>query len=228
MRRYVVLAAVVIAGAAPALASSAEIADEVTIRVREYVDPGTRTREVELTGVVASREAGETVDVLVKECGPNYRHYRVAAGAKTVAGGSWRVATNEASNYGIVQFPVNSYFRARWRGHLSSPVLNQVPAYAAVAWRPRLRRADVTVSSGQTGQNLRGRFVELQRKVPGTDAWVRVRRARLGRGTFERYVGQQFKTRFSVRTRGLTLRVLVPPETGAPCFSVGVSQTWRS
>jgi hypothetical protein len=204
----------------------ANIADEVTIRVREFANPGTRTREVELTGIVATRAAGETVDVLVKECGPSHRHYRVVAGAKTVGGGSWRIVTNEAPLY--LQLPINSYFRARWRGHLSTPVLNAVPAYVSVTWRPRLRRAEVAVSSGQTGQNLRGRFVDLQRKLAGTDSWVRVRRARLGRGRFERYLGQLFRTRFSVRARGLTLRVLVPEDTGTPCFSAGVSQTWRS
>jgi hypothetical protein len=201
---------------------SAEIAEEVTIRVREFFDQGTMSRQVELTGRVANGDAGETVEVLAKECGPSHAHYRLVAATRTVGGGSWRIVTNAAPNY--VQAPVNAHFRARWRGHLSEPVLNPIPAPVGVRWRPRLRRVEVGVSTGTTGQSLRGRFVELQRKLAGTDTWVRVRRARLGHGAGYGW----FATRFVVPTRGLTLRVLVPAETGAPCFSTSVSQTWRS
>ena len=226
MRRSVAVGLALAACVAPAAATSAEVADEVTIRVREFFDQGTNTREVELSGVVANRAAGESVNVLAKECGPNFRYYRVVAGTTTAAGGSWRLVSNKPPVY--VRIPVNSYFRARWRDELSEPVLNPIAAFVRVAWRPRLRRVDVAVSTGQTGQSLRGRPVELQRKLPGADSWVRVRRARLGSGVFERYMGQLFKTRFAIPTRGLTLRVLVPAETGAPCFSASVSQTWRS
>jgi hypothetical protein len=221
VRRVVALGLVIAALFASAEATSADIAEEVTIRVREFVDQGSMSRQVELTGRVASGASGETVEVLAKECGPN-RHYRLVAAARTVGGGSWRIVPNAAPNY--VQVPINAYFRARWRGHLSEPVLNPVPTTVMVAWRPRLRRVDVSVSTWTSGQSLRGRFVELQRKIPGTNEWVRVRRARLGRGA--RY--GWFATRFAVPTRGLTLRVLVPAETGAPCFSASVSQTWRS
>jgi hypothetical protein len=225
VRRTVALALALSAFVTPAVAGSAEVAD-VTIRVREFFDPDTNTREVELSGLVPNRSAGEHVEVLAKDCGPNYRHYRVVAGTTTIAGGSWSLLSNKPPVY--VRIPVNSYFRARWRGELSDPVLNPIAAFVTVAWRPRLRRVEVAVSTGQTGQSLRGRYVELQRKLPRTDSWTRVRRARLGRGVFERYFGQQFKTRFAIPTRGLTLRVVVPAQTGAPCFSVGVSQTWRS
>jgi hypothetical protein len=207
---------------ASANATSADIADDVTIRVRDYIQESSASRQLELTGTVASRAAGETVEVLAKECGPSHRYYRLVAAATTVAGGSWRILTNAAPNY--VQSPINAYFRARWRGRLSEPALNQVPAVVTVRWRPRLRRADVGVSTWMSGLSLRGRPVELQRKLPGIDTWVRVRRARLARGAGYGW----FATRFAVRTRGLTLRVLVPAQTGAPCFSVGVSQTWRS
>jgi hypothetical protein len=224
VRCHVAAAVAVAALAAPTTAALAAAGDEVTIRVREYFQQGSMSRQVEVTGTVPSREAGELVEVLIKECGPSHTGYRVVAGTRTLAGGSWRIATNEPSTYGAVNFPINAYYRARWQGRLSAVVLNQVAVPVLVNWRPRLRRVDITVATGQTGQNLRGRQVELQRRVAGTDAWVRVRRARLVRAV--RY--GEFRTRFAVPTRGLTLRVLVPTETGAPCFQASASQTWRS
>lgn len=207
----------------PALA--AFVAD-VTIQARLFVQESSASRQVELTGGIPSADAGETVEVLAKDCGPNHRFYRVVAGVKTATGGRWRIVSNAPPTY--VQLPTNAYFRARWRGSESEPALVRVPAFVSVAWRPRLRRVDVSVSTGQSGQNISGRAVELQRKVSGTNQWVRVRRARLGRGTYEGFSGQVFKARFAVPTRGLTLRVLVPEASGAPCFSAGFSQEVRS
>ena len=221
------LAALAAAAAAvfvtPALAV---FAADVTIQARLFIQESSASRQVELTGAVANADAGETVEILAKDCGPNHRFYRVVAGVKTVTGGRWRIVSNAPPTY--VQLPTNAYFRARWRGTQSEPALVRVPAFVSVAWRPRLRRADVSVSTGQSGQNIRRRVVELQRKVAGTSQWVRVRRARLGRGTYEGFFGQVFKARFSVPTRGLTLRVLVPDESGAPCFAAGFSQEFRS
>jgi hypothetical protein len=230
MKRFVALTICVASLVAATAAWSAEVAHNITIRAREFIDAEKGgARRVAVSGTIASNAVGEIVDVLAKECGPNYRHYRVVAGTQTEAGGSWRLVTSTSwAGVDWIDVPLNAYYRARWRGHLSEAVLNQIPATVYAFWRPRLRRVDVRVSSGHTGLNLRGKFVELQRKLAGTDSWVRVRRARLGRGTFERYAGQQFRTRFAVTTRGLTLRVLVPAETGAPCYSAGVSDTWRS
>jgi hypothetical protein len=52
--------------ATPATTSAVALADEVTIRVRVYVNEGTKTRELEVTGNIASRAVGETVDLLAK------------------------------------------------------------------------------------------------------------------------------------------------------------------
>lgn len=207
----------------PALAA---LVADVTIRARLFVNPGTATRELELTGAVASGQAGETVDILAKECGPAYRFYRVVAGVNTSEGGAWRLITNREPDYH--NLPLNAYLRARWRGNQSEPVLVRVPAIVLVAWRPRLRAVDVSVSNWTSGQNLRGREVELQRKVAGTDQWVRVRRARLGRGAYVRYAGQTFNARFVVPTRGLTLRAYFPDSSGAPCFTAGFSRSFQS
>lgn len=202
-------------------------APQVTIRVRLYRDPGTRTRELDITGTIASGAAGETVDVQLKECGPNYRFYRVVAGATTVEGGGWRFETNAPPRY--ISLPINAYFRARWRGSLSEPVLVRVPISASASWNARRRLARITVDTWLSGQNLRGRVVELQRKLEGTDQWTRVRRARLGRVVRNGYPGGYvYVARFSVPTRGLTLRAFVPDATGAPCFSSGFSAPFGS
>jgi hypothetical protein len=89
----------------------------------------------------------------------------------------------------------------------------------------RRRVVDILVSTYPSGQNLRGRFVELQHRVEGTDQWLRVRQARLARDPSR---SDGFKARFAVPTRGLTLRAYVPASTGAPCFSPAASNSWQS
>jgi hypothetical protein len=196
-------------------------ADDVTIRAQL-----TRSHGLELAGTVASNLACETIDVLAKDCGPAQNPYRLVAGTRTLADGVWRVG-QEA---GLPSGPSGSYFRARWRDRFSKAVLVRYPMAVTAAWHPRRRTVNVAVSTWFSGQNLRGRLVELQRQIGGTDHWARVRRARLGRGQQSRIPlpGQVFRTRFTVTTRGLTLRVFVPQRTAAPCFSSGVSRTWRS
>ena len=64
---------------------------------------------VRLTGQVASGNAGERIDVLVKEC--RSRFFRVVGGAQTTTGGAY-----EAQVY----LDVRGTFVARWRGNKSA------------------------------------------------------------------------------------------------------------
>ena len=196
-------------------------AEQVTIRANV-----TQSRGLQLEGTVASRTAGEVVDVLSKDCGPRANAYHLVAGTRTIAGGVWRVG-QEA---GLPSGPSGSYFRARWRGHFSQPALVRYPAGVLATWRPKQRIVTVSVSTWFSGQSLRGRFVELQRRIEGTDEWVRVRRARLGPGRQSRFPlpGRVFEAKFTVPRRGLTLRIYFSQRTAAPCFSAGVSTTWGS
>jgi hypothetical protein len=87
----------------------------------------------------------------------------------------------------------------------------------------------VLINTRDTGQNLVGKIVELQRKVPETEQWVRVRTARLTRMQPVRTWGpHMFRAQFRVPTRGLTLRVFAPAATGAPCNSAGASEPFKS
>lgn len=202
---------------------------KVTIQVRVTLPPSAPTtlREVEVTGTIASAAANEVVDVQVKECGPRSRFYRLAGQARTVAGGSWRLETTR-DGIDVLNLPVNAYYRARWAGSFSTPVIALAPIWANAFLNPRNRVVTALVETRPTGQNLRGKLIELQRKLPDTDRWLRVRRARLVRATRPFTRPDLFQARFTVRTRGLTMRVFVPQQTAAPCFSAGVSQPFRS
>ena len=177
-------------------------------------------RDTTFFGTVAAAGAGELVELQARECGPNHRFWRLVAATRTVSGGSWQIRSDRT---GWI-LPHNAYFRARWRGEYSEVELLRAPATIWANWRPARRVVVVSVSTWTSGQSLRGRYVELQRRVSGTDSWVRVRRALLvptqGIGTF--------RARFRVQTRGLTLRVVVPAETGVPCFTAAASDSWRS
>ena len=216
-------AVVFVAAAACVTPALAAFVAEVTIHARVLVDPATRIREVEVTGSIASRAAGETVEVLARDCGPAHRQYRLVGAAKTAPGGIWRVAENDPQSPNYQSLPENAYYRARWKDKESELALIRAPAIVGTSWNARKRVVTVRVSTWQTGQDVRGRFVELQRQVRGTQQWVLVRRARLGPGAWEGYSGRVFRTRFHVPTRGLTLRVFVPDATGAPCFTAAAS-----
>jgi hypothetical protein len=178
---------------------------------------------VEVNGTVASSSAGETVDVLARECGPKGGgFYRVVGGAQTVAGGSWVLQTVR-DGLPVPGIPVNAFFRARWDGALSEPVLVRLPMFSAALWDRRARSVWALAASRPGGQNLSRKYVELQRKLAGTDQWVRVRRARLQRAPAVWGI-DAYRARFPIRARGLTLRVFVPAATAAPCFLATASE----
>lgn len=182
--------------------------------------------EVEISGTVASPNAGESVEVQSRDCGPHAsRFFRVVGVARTASGGSWRLSKT-VDGIDFLNLPPNAYYRARWDGSTSETILSRTPIFVNARLDRRRRVVLAIVSSGFTGQSLRRKFVELQRKVEGTDRWVRVRRARLAplgnvRGAFTAsFTG--------VRTRGLTLRAFAPAATAAPCFTAGASEPFKS
>ena len=220
MRGFVALAVGLASLGSAAVTLAAPGADDVTLQVDVRFDPGTRTREITFSGRVSPGKAGEVVEVQAEECGRD-RFYRLIAGTRTTAGGSWAL-DNETGGVDMFQIPPNAYFRARSEGKFSNVVLVRVPIRPVARWNPRRRTVRVSVLAGGTGYSFRGRFVELQRDTGGGQ-WVTVRRARLRRSSAGTFV-----TSFRVPTRGLTLRVFAPDATGAPCFGAGASNTWRS
>lgn len=204
-------------------------APRVTIRAELQVDrTNPNFRWVRLSGTIASSSPGEIVEITARDCGPRASgYYRIVGSARTVAGGSW---ATESRRDGMVVgvFPTNAYFRAEWDGAQSEPALVRVPIFVNAFYFDRRRTIlGVLVVTRETGQNLRGRFVELQRKVAGTDQWVLVRRARLGRPPRIFRNPDSYWAQFRIRTRGLTLRASVPAATAAPCYEPTVSGVVR-
>lgn len=73
--------------------------------------------------------------------------------------------------------------------------------------------------------NLNGRFIALQRLAGGR--WTHVRRARLVSAGFAGY-GGRYEATFTVRKRGLRLRILVPAKSAAPCNAPAATETFIS
>lgn len=102
---------------ATALAAPAPI----TIAAKVVQSTSNGSRMVRLTGQVASGNAGERVDVLVKEC--RSRFFRVVGGAQTTTG-----VTYEAQVY----LDVRGTYVARWRGN-KSPGVTATPMMRILA-----------------------------------------------------------------------------------------------
>src|SRR5829696_2801236 len=144
-------------------------APQVTITVRQVVTApplqagGIPTRQTILSGAVANGAAGETVGVLARECGPANRRsrYRLVAGDETSAGGRWQVTLPPQGEFESGALGLSEYFRARWNGALSPPVLARGPLTPFLR-KPRTRRGrffvDAYISTDSTGQNMARRL----------------------------------------------------------------------
>lgn len=191
------------------------VAADVTIHARAFFDADSASTKVELSGTIGGTGSGEVVDVEARECGTVSRYFRVI-GADRAAGGSWRYVAGLDQH---VSLP--AYFRARWKNERSAAVLVKVALEGGVSMRRRVVHAYFSTSS--SGVNLHRRWAELQREVPGTEQWLRVRRARLAV-----LRGYWFGVRFPVARRGLKLRVLLPSATVGPCYTHGITEAIRS
>jgi hypothetical protein len=204
-RRF--LAAGILAGGALASVALAGPTQQVTMEIQRLPDGRTL-----FLGRIPSGQANEYVTVLARKCGqPSFISF---TGTTTEQGGEWHVAA----------FPTTSaVYRARWNNQLSSPVSIDVKAPV---------RINLTKEPGNrfrvwlfADSNLTGRFIALQRLAGGR--WIHVRRARLASagaaGTAVR-----FEATFTVRKRGLRLRIVVPAKTAAPCNAAATTETFRS
>jgi hypothetical protein len=184
--------------------------EEVTLRLERFYDNACRCYKLRFSGTIPSGQANEYVVVLRQECGSPSS--TAIAGASTRAGGGWE----SEPVMGARPESDSSTYRARWNGRLSEPLV----------FRGKLLMTLTKLGGGRyrarvgTQQNMQGRVVELQRLVGGQ--WRRVRSARLAR------VRGGFGAIFTVRRRGLNLRVLVPARSAAPCYSATASETFVS
>jgi hypothetical protein len=213
MRRLALAVAVAALAAGVGASTPAAQAPRVTLEIERAYDPGCYCYRLRFRGVVSPRAAREYVAVTQQKCGFGFA--TSVAGASTRADGSWTVTSSVAGS-------TSATYRARWGRRLSRPVSVRPPLRMQLT-KVGAQRYHVSVSIGETRQDMRGRFVELQRLAAGS--WKRVRRVRLAadRGAFG-----SFSAGFAVRTRGLRMRVAVPHKSAAPCFATTLSQTFVS
>lgn len=198
----------VFSGAAVAAPSA-----DVTLKVERFYEQESGVWRLRFTGVIPSGAANEYVAILHQKCG--YRFSTAIGGATTREGGFYEAIPR----YGVP--PQSGTFRARWNTHVSEPVTLRSPVRISLGKEPG-RRYRVRVLADS---NLSGRFVALQRLAGGR--WTHVRRARLvayGQGGY----GSFYTAAFTVRKRGLRLRILVPEKAAAPCHEPAASQTFVS
>ena len=212
MRRSLGLGSTVAALAASSWAAAAEA--PLTLQVRASDTPGGGSIHL-FSGALGNGRAGELVTVLAKVC-PRNSEYAVA-GAQTEPGGVWR-----AEKVGVLS---TATFRARWEGRFSEPVTVYVPIYFRAESRNR-GRVLVVVDTMHSQQDMNRKFVQLQRFDGTTGRWRLYKSARLKRNL--KVAAFNFTTTFTGVARGLTLRVLVPRKSAAPCYQARAGETFRT
>jgi hypothetical protein len=194
------------------LAASAIAATIPTIRATLYPDAAAGTRLLRFGGEVPVARAGEEVTILGRECG---------AGPERVVGGTTTDSTGAWFEDGVWPLP-NATYRARWSGRLSEAVrVKNLTLQFTVTKSRRVRRWTVAAHA-VSGFDWTGRKVVLQRQTAG-GGWVRLRDVRLRQTT-----PWVFAATLLIRPRALTVRVLFPARTVAPCFDAAATPSWRT
>jgi hypothetical protein len=184
--------------------------DDVTLKLERFYDNACRCYKLRFSGTIGSGAANEYVAVLQQKCGSNSA--TAIAGATTQQGGVW---TAEPVSFGARPGEDSSTYQARWNGRLSDPL--RFTGKVHISLTPLARgRYRVNVSTSATGQNMKGRMIELQRLVGGRWTLVQTASLRGARGTFTATV--------TARARNQSFRVFVPARSAAPCYVATPSQ----
>jgi hypothetical protein len=211
--RAVAAAATVALAGLLAITMAPAAAPRVTLEIERAYDPDCFCYRLRFRGAISPPAAKEYVAVTQRKCGFDFA--TSVAGASTRADGSWTATSSVAGNTAAT-------YRARWGRRLSKPVTVR-PRLRMQLLKLGLERYRVSVNTGEARQPMTGRFVELQRLAAGS--WERIRRVPL---TADRGVFGSFSATFTVRKRGLRIRVVVPQKSAAPCFATTLSQTFVS
>jgi hypothetical protein len=202
-----------VAALASTSAGAAPGDEQVTLEVERVYDP-TGSFRLRFEGMISSRAANEYVAVMHRRCRQKFA--TAVAGATTRRGGAWDVVQSETSP------PVGSgTLRARWKSHLSKPVIFRPPLRIFLSRLPD-RRIRIAIS---VNEKLGGQLVELQRLAGGR--WTSVRSVRL---SLQRSAGflKSYSAALAVRTPGLIMRVFVPAKSAGPCYRSTASQTFAT
>jgi plastocyanin len=165
-----------------------------------------------LSGAVSSAQANERVSVMAGVCGST--SFATVATVSTAAGGAWTLAAKPLQR---------TSYQANWR--------NVSSAQATVNVRPRLTLRKLTrarfLVRVAAAQSFGGKVASLQRYVPSTRRWVRVRFVVLrviSRGSPTIVSGATVRARVSTGTR---VRVVLGQGQAGACYVTGISNTVR-
>lgn len=191
--------------------------ESVTLNIVRFYDQPTRSYRLRFSGVISSGASGEDVTVVQQTCG--YTFATAVAGAQTRDGGAWDA---EPANWSIIA--QSATYRARWKHMESGPVTirSRIPVFFFPSTRGVWR---ASVSIGSVKQDMRGRFVLLQRRLK--DSWKTIERKRFVLGPAGG-AGFSYVASFRIRKRGWTVRAFVPAKSAGPCFTASVTEKQKT
>ena len=199
----------VLSGSASSIAASSRVTIAALPAVAASDHP------VTLSGMVSSGRPGELVEIRAKECGHSF--FRGVSTTHTQAGGGWTAEF----------FPgITSAVRARWKTHVSKPVI--VKQRAMLRFAPKaFDRTRFVVSVVARAQFWR-RYVAVERYDRRRKAWRPFKRVVL---TEQNAPGSIVWTsgEFTARTPpGTKLRAVLPASQAAPCYLTSTSLIVRT
>ena len=212
-----VAAALVGAAALSILAAAvAAPSQSVSLRVIRTLDRNTTLYRLTFSGVISSGAAGQEVTVLQQTCLQSFA--TAIAGAQTRDGGAWNA--EPASSAAVA---ASATYRAKWGDVQSEPVEIHPPMPIFLLQSAR-NRLPVLVQTGSVRQDMKGRFVLLQRLRNRT--WRTIGRKRLVVGRAGG-AGFTYEATFPV-SRRWTVRGVVPAQSAAPCFVTNATAKQRT
>lgn len=213
-----------------AVGSAATGADGVSLLVGQRFTPSSPgvppARILIFSGTVSSGTDGDVVEVLGRDCGQ--RDFRLIQSTQTHPGGGWHVEHYvNAPPWNRSRVESGMTFRARWKGASSDTRLWRVPAEltAIRVGSRRVWRVNVSPPS-LSNVSMKGKTVVLQRR--SGSRWVRYRVARLKHKPSLTLGALNHEAVFTVPTRGLRLRALLPAKSAAPCYLPSATPAWQS
>lgn len=171
-------------------------------------------RKSTLAGTLASKQAGQSVQILATECGTTTS--KLAATVTTTTGGKFTYAALSLKKTAYIAKSKNSTSPAATAGVQPSLVLGRVAKH----------RFSVRVSAAQT---FAGKVAVFQRYRKATRRWVKVKRVTLKANTTgvapTVVTSARFRSRIKTRQR---VRIVLGPKQVGACYAAGRSNIIRS
>jgi hypothetical protein len=217
LRRTAAVTAITTACLGAVAAAGARVAaapPPTTIAGDVVVAPG-NVRTVALSGVLASRRAGQPLTLQARHCGRG-NHFRAVAGTRSGTGGAWRLQTTADSG---------TFFRVRVGRRFSRTLTFRSPLTLDTSVGPE-GHVVVSLNTWTTGQNMARRQIELQQRTE--TGWLHLRTLRLALWRVPAAAPHTYIAVTLVRERGLRLRIVVPASSAAPCYAETISPEFVS